>query len=269
MFHAYGAQMTSACLSRQVGAALIDKSGNLVSTGTNEVPSAGGGVYGGNYLIHNQYIPSDHRCAFTNKYCSSNREQDRIIQELIDVIPALQGSDFEEIKKILKKTGVGRLLEFSRAVHAEMDALLSAGRKGASPVGGRLFVTTFPCHYCARHIVSAGVDEVQYIEPYPKSLAYDLHGDAIAKIKGDWTAPSEIIARSVDTLEYPKVLFRPFTGIAPRLYKKAFMKDRPLKDASGNLSFGEPEWASGLLRLSYEDVESRLIATAGELHNVD
>ena len=37
---------------------------------------------------------------------------------------------------------------------------MSAGRKGASTLGTRLFVTTFPCHYCARHIVSAGVDEV-------------------------------------------------------------------------------------------------------------
>lgn len=47
MFHAYGAQMTSACLSRQVGAALMDKNGNLLATGKNEVPAAGGGVYGG------------------------------------------------------------------------------------------------------------------------------------------------------------------------------------------------------------------------------
>jgi len=266
MFHAYGAQMTSACLSRQVGAALMDKSGNLVSTGKNEVPSAGGGVYGGNFSL-DAGNHQDHRCAFTNEYCSSNRHQDQIIRELISSVPELNNVVFTDLKKTLKNTGIGRLLEFSRAVHAEMDALLSAARKGASPVGGKLFVTTFPCHYCARHIVSAGVDEVQYIEPYPKSLAFDLHGDAIAKSKNDWLPPSEIIAKSPGTDRAIKVLFRPFTGVAPRLYKQAFIKNRPLKDSEGNMKLGSPEWASGLLRMSYKDVENRLISNSVGISN--
>ena len=267
MFHAYGAQMTSACLSRQVGAALLDKSGNLVSTGKNEVPSAGGGVYGGSFA---QDIPShsDHRCAYSNEYCSSNRHQLEIISELKSALPELEGISIDSLKAKLKKTGIGRLLEFSRAVHAEMDALLTAARKGSTPVGGRLFVTTFPCHYCARHIVSAGIDEVQYIEPYPKSLAYDLHGDAIAKSKENWLPPSQIIARSDEADSQIKVLFRPFTGVAPRLYKQAFIKNRPLKDSSGIMAFGDPEWASGLLRESYKDVEDRLISNnLGELND--
>jgi deoxycytidylate deaminase len=46
MSHADGAARRSACLSRQVGAALVDARGGLVSTGANEVPRAGGGVYG-------------------------------------------------------------------------------------------------------------------------------------------------------------------------------------------------------------------------------
>lgn len=261
MFHAYGAQMTSACLSRQVGAALMDKYGNLVSTGKNEVPSAGGGVYGGNFsLVTGNH--QDHRCAFTNEYCSSNLHQDQIINELISAIPELNGVVFTELKKKLKSTGIGRLLEFSRAVHAEMDALLSAARKGASPVGGKLFVTTFPCHYCARHIVSAGIDEVQYIEPYPKSLAFDLHGDAIEKSKNGWLPPSEIIATSADPDKEIKVLFRPFTGVAPRLYKQAFIKNRPLKDSEGKMKLGAPEWTSSLLRISYREVENRLISNS-------
>lgn len=261
MFHAYGAQMTSACLSRQVGAALMDKSGNLVSTGTNEVPSAGGGVYGSNFSTQTGQPPHDHRCAFTNEYCSSNQHQELIIQELIDTIPQLKDFSLPDLKLKLKKTGIGRLLEFSRAVHAEMDALLSAARKGASPVGGRLFVTTFPCHYCARHIVSAGVDEVQYIEPYPKSLAFKLHGDAIAQSLEGWEAPSSIIIKSSDKEQHPKVLFRPFTGVAPRLYKRAFIKNRPLKNSSGKMHIGDPEWASGLFRIDYKEIENRLTET--------
>ncbi|MFK0268396.1 anti-phage dCTP deaminase [Pseudomonas asiatica] len=266
MFHAYGAQMTSSCLSRQVGAALTDRFGNIVSTGTNEVPNAGGGVYGENDNSAN-FEREDHRCAVTNKYCSSNREQDDIIKDLISTIPELNKTAFESLKENLKTTRIGKLLEFSRAVHAEMDALLSAGRKGHSTVGGKLFVTTFPCHYCARHIVSAGIDEVQYIEPYPKSLAFQLHGDAIAQTAHKWVAPSNIIARLSSITDITeeienqpiKVLFKPFTGVAPRMYRLAFMKNRSLKSTTGDLEIGKPDWASGLLRVSYQEVEKRLI----------
>ncbi|WP_460088980.1 anti-phage dCTP deaminase [Pseudomonas sp. S2_E02] len=275
MFHAYGAQMTSACLSRQVGAALMDGIGNLMSTGTNEVPNAGGGVYGGNLVFSNGYEREDHRCAAGNGYCSSNREQDEIIKDLIVNVPELSGITFSNLKTKLKNTRIGKLLEFSRAVHAEMDALLSAARKGSSPVGGKLYVTTFPCHYCARHIVSAGVDEVQYIEPYPKSLAFHLHGDAIEQTAQDWIAPSNIIARlssitDITNIEHEeiKVLFRPFTGVAPRLYRRAFMKSRPLKNSNGDFHIGEPVWASGLLRLSYQDVEDRLIANNSQQEKI-
>jgi len=43
MHHAHSAQMQSGCLSRQVGAAVVDIHGNMIATGTNEVPKAGGG----------------------------------------------------------------------------------------------------------------------------------------------------------------------------------------------------------------------------------
>lgn len=268
MFHAHGAKMTSACLSRQVGAALMDKAGNLLATGKNEVPSAGGGVYGGGFVVDEQ---NDHRCAFSVEYCSSNKHQDLIIGELIEVVPELKGVDAASLKKILKKTGIGRLLEFSRAVHAEMDALLTAARQSISPVGSRLFVTTFPCHYCARHIVSAGVDEVQYIEPYPKSLAFELHGDAIANSKAVWISPSDAVVANNDLIVKsgngrfaPKVLFRAFTGVAPRLYRQAFMKDRKLKDEQGKMSFGKPEWAPGLLSENYKSIERRLVENMRE-----
>lgn len=263
MFHAYGAKMTSACLSRQVGAALMDRAGNLLATGKNEVPAAGGGVYGGGFQVDPR---NDHRCAYSKEYCSSNKHQDEIIVELISAVPELNGTDPSKLKKALKKTGIGRLLEFSRAVHAEMDALLTAARQSISPVGSRLFVTTFPCHYCARHIVSAGVDEVQYIEPYPKSLAFDLHGDAIEKSKAAWVSPSdttilqnELIVKSTNHVPNPKVLFRAFTGVAPRLYRQAFMKDRKLKDEQGKMTFGKPEWAAGLLSENYQAIEKRLV----------
>ncbi|QHI99623.1 deoxycytidylate deaminase [Xylophilus rhododendri] len=252
MFHAKGAQLRSSCLSRQVGAALTDGRGNVIATGTNEVPMAGGGVYGSGFdkMDGDQFEP-DHRCHQTNQYCSNSRTQTKIVEEVIKAIPQLAAVvDKADLIKALKKTALGRLLEFSRAVHAEMDALLTAARQGACTVGAKLFVTTFPCHYCARHIVTAGVEEVQYIEPYPKSRAFELHSDAIQQIASGWKSPSKN--------RNGKVLFRLFTGVAPRLYRRAFMKDRKLKNGVGDMEIGRPMWTTGLLRESYTSVENKL-----------
>jgi deoxycytidylate deaminase len=165
MHQAHGASLRSACLSRQVGAALVDGQGNVIATGTNEVPRAGGGVYGESFELSTE----DHRCAYrsTGRFCSNTREQNRIIDEIFEELPELAQMDpiAKHTRKLqLRRSRVGELIEFSRAVHAEMDALFSAARKGVSTVGTRLFVTTFPCHSCARGIVTAGVDEDQYIE---------------------------------------------------------------------------------------------------------
>ena len=73
-----------------------------------------------------------------------------------------------------------------------------------------MFVTTFPCHYCARHIVSAGIDEVQYIEPYPKSQAIGLHRDSIEPEKVDyWIPPSKVTGKENPPIR-KKVLFHLF-----------------------------------------------------------
>ena len=282
MFVAYGAQQRSACLSRQVGAAVVDRGGNVLATGTNEVPQAGGGVYGQVEVLSAR---DDHRCAFRPgewQGCWNTKKQQEIIDDLIAHIPTeatLTASAVAELRELspatreqlrlmfteareelrakIHKTNVGSLLEFSRAVHAEMDALLSVARQGISTLATRLFVSTFPCHYCARHIVGAGVDEVQFIEPYPKSLALTLHSDSITANRQGWVRPSDRAGRPA------QVLFRPFTGVAPRLYERAFLKDRPLKDdRTGEKKLGETEWTHkwDIFRRSYVELEAQLAA---------
>jgi len=254
MHHAHSAKLRSACMSRQVGAAIVDAGGNIVATGTNEVPMAGGGVYGeaaSDSTVH------DHRCVFREtKFCSSNREQNEIIDELVDTFPALlQGQDRAAVVQKIRETKLGGLIEFSRAVHAEMDALLTAARIGVSAIGARLFATTFPCHYCARHIVSAGVDEVHYIEPYPKSRALKLHSDSITTTDKDWKPPSLAAGHP------SKVLFRPFVGVAPRMYQAAFLKDRSYKDnITGEFKMSPPRWGASteLSSVHYTDLEAKL-----------
>jgi deoxycytidylate deaminase len=273
MHHAHSARVRSACLSRQVGAALVDADGTIVATGTNEAPKAGGGVYGERITLKS--VEDDHRCAFRETvYCSSTTEQNSIIGGLIDEFPSiLNEMNRAEATKKLKKTRIGQLVEFSRAVHAEMDAILSAGRDGFSTVGSRLFVTTYPCHYCARHIVSAGVYEVQFIEPYPKSLALKLHDDAIETDFDKWVAPEKVSVRALkdeDNLESDihragKVLFRPFVGVAPRMYLLAFEKTRELKNKeTGEYQKGEDAWGGNwsAYTSAYPDLEAVLISNS-------
>lgn len=251
MHQARSAQMRSACLSRQVGASLVDPSGNIVATGTNDVPRAGGGLYGESFTLE---IEGDQRCAFRESvFCSSNQQQNIIIDELIESFPELaDGKEKADVVKRLRGTRLGGLIEFSRAVHAEMDAILSASISGTSPRGCRMYVTTYPCHYCARHIVAAGIDEVQFIEPYPKSKATDLHSDSISTESVEWLPPSE---------GGKHVLFRPFVGVAPRLYRRVFLKDRSYKDkVTGEFAFGEPSWGgpSEAYKVSYPSMETEL-----------
>jgi len=99
-----------------------------------------------------------------------------------------------------------------------MDALLNCATAGVSPKAGTLFTTAFPCHNCTRHIIAAGISRVVYIEPYPKSRAVDLHGDAIR------------LGRNADRKERgaddgSKIPFAPFVGIGPRRFFDLFSMD--------------------------------------------
>ena len=84
------------------------------------------------------------------------------------------------LKKNIRNSKISDLIEYSRSVHAEMNAIIKGAQNTADRMkGGKLFCTTYPCHNCARHIVFAGISEVYYIEPYTKSYATHLHKDSI------------------------------------------------------------------------------------------
>jgi deoxycytidylate deaminase len=216
MYVAYAAGLKSACLSRQVGAAIADTNGNIVSSGCNDVPKARGGLY--------TYSDSqmDNRCVHKG-YCFNDRHKDKLkeqIQELLREELNLKSEEAERIAaKIKSSSRLSDLIEFSRAVHAEMDAITTVARLGnASIVGGTLYSTTFPCHNCARHIIASGISKVIYIEPYEKSLALDLHGD-------DITLDS---VESIDTNN--KVSFLHFEGVSPRQYQNFFLPKSDRKE---------------------------------------
>jgi len=217
MYLAQAAALRSADLSRQVGAAILDDNGEILALGTNEVPAVGGGQYWG------EEGKPDHR-DFKDGFDSNEVKKQESIEEILARYDPKRWSEYtpqqqEEFIEKLGSTRVGNLIEFGRAVHAEMEAILSAARRGVSVKGTTLYTTTFPCHNCAKHIVGSGIKRVIYIEPYPKSLAGELHKDSIG-FPGEPPLEDQVAAAS--PMPQSKVWFEPFVGVAPRRYSALF-----------------------------------------------
>ena len=53
-----------------------------------------------------------------------------------------------------------------RTIHAEMNAILQAARQGSSVEGSEIYVTTFPCFNCMKHIIQAGIKKVYYYQDF-------------------------------------------------------------------------------------------------------
>jgi hypothetical protein len=92
-----------------------------------------------------------------------------------------------------------------------MEALLSAARRGVPVQDATLVCTTFPCHTCARHLIAAGVRRLVYLFPYAKSLARELHYDAIEIDPAD---PSSALQG--------RMLMEQFIGVTPRGFTQYF-----------------------------------------------
>ena len=188
----------SSDLSRQVGAVLISKNGDVIGIGKNEVPKSGGG----------QYVEGDIPDGrdFTLKHDPNHKRR----LELLDKISEKKKTNkSSQNQNAIREDKIKNLTEFHRSVHAEMEAILSAGRIGQSTLDSVIYCTTFPCHNCAKHIIAAGIKSVYFIEAYPKSLATELHRDSL-------------IQDESDDLNSNKVELKRFYGIGPKRYFDLF-----------------------------------------------
>jgi deoxycytidylate deaminase len=247
MYAAYSAALRSACLSRQVGAAIADSNGNVIATGCNDVPKAKGGLYS------EEDHPHDQRCVHIKGGTCFNDDQKDLLSNQIQELLAGKGISSETAtalsKAIRKNTRLRDLIEFSRSVHAEMDAIVCLARKGGpSVVGGKLYTTTFPCHNCARHIVAAGITHVFYIEPYEKSLALELHWDSI-------------VCDVEDGENDGKVKFLHFEGVAPRQFQELFLAkiDRKRDGVAIPTKYKSAPKSSVQYLDSYFDLETKVV----------
>ena len=207
MYAATSAAAKSACLSRQVGAAIYNQTGELLGLGWNDVPRAKGGLY------RDENESDDHRCyRWGGKICHNDDRKEHLFQKIVQALRSAglidKKAPIDKVRDALHQTGIRDLLEFSRSIHAEMEAILSVARNGMPGLlGSTLYTTTYPCHNCARHIVAAGISRVYFIEPYPKSLAIALHNDAISLNDKDGES---------------KAVFLQYEGVSPKNIIKLF-----------------------------------------------
>ncbi|HEY2232800.1 MAG TPA: anti-phage dCTP deaminase [Candidatus Angelobacter sp.] len=238
MFLAYAASLRSGQLGRQVGAAITSDDGEVLSVGCNDVPKPGGGLYWPGTSDNRDHVWGED---------TNDKQRDKIISQLIskienqekqrkllvtNIVKEILGQVEKTEEKIAElsaaierfnATNIEALrpdfksaldiTEYGRAVHAEMDALLTCARSGISPRQATLYTTTFPCHNCTRHIIAAGIKRVYYIEPYGKSRAEELHEDAII-------VEEKIFGKRRQGLK--RVPFTHFVGIGPRRYFDLF-----------------------------------------------
>ncbi len=290
MYHAFTAGLRSAEMGRQVGAAIVNCAGDLLSVGTNEAPAGSGGLY------WSPDQPDGRDFAAQPPIDSNTLWQRRIARELLVQMAHAGWMNRRRVSKLpngevditednldhflgdVDGTRFSSITEFGRSTHAEMDAITNAARRGVAIDGTTLACTTFPCHNCARHIVASGIRRVLYVHPYAKSLARELHEDSV------------IIEPDQPGLVDGKVLFEQYVGVAPRVYSQYFdfgqanRKDvrgramtSPSRDeatprvleSAGSFGFGGPAMPASrsaeLERELTEDFQSR-IARRRDLH---
>ncbi len=241
MYQASAVALRSSDFNRQVGAAIVqldhDAARNetdveVLAVGMNEVPKGGGGFYWGHESPDcRDQRQGDERASQIKVGIlaemisrlnedgwlgdkSGNRKASEVAR---DILPVLKGTQF---------MGIG---EFSRPVHAEVAAIIDAARRGVRIDGSALYVTTFPCHNCAKHIIAAGITQVIYLEPYPKSRARSLYEEEIVL---DSDIPQE---------KASKIVFHVYSGIAPRKYRTLFS----MSERGGRKGIELRKWEAG------------------------
>lgn len=176
-------------LGLRVGAALVSKDGDVLATGFNHHPTSDrapdydfSAVDLQGLARNTMTLLADAGRLTPTEEAALATDPDTYIRDL------LEGP--------LKNSQLRGVTEYQRPVHAEMDALLSALRQRVDVDGATIYVTDFPCHGCARHLIAMKLNLV-YLMPYTKSRAADMYGDETDR-------------------------FVPFTGVTPSRYQQWF-----------------------------------------------
>ncbi len=159
---------------RHIGAAIIARDGEVISVGSIRAPNPSSNT------------KVAHQDSITDGYSQYKKDIDDWLISIgrVDSIDVTDKNCPGEIKSFLQhsnniKRFLKESIEFHPCTHAEMAALLDAAKLGVSIRNATMYTTTFPCHLCAKDIITAGISRVVYIEAYPKSKSKNLYPSII------------------------------------------------------------------------------------------
>ncbi|EAQ31547.1 anti-phage dCTP deaminase [Idiomarina baltica] len=254
MFHAEAASWRSADLARQVGSSICGDDGEIIALGCNDVPKALGGLYwegdtpDGRDFQYDSDQGAELKRLMLAEVFNRLKERGNFDTKAKETLSGLVEKSINGTSDpVLDGLQALNVIEYGRTVHAEMAALTDAVSKGASVKNSTMYVNTFPCHICARHIISSGVKRLVFIEPYPKSFTNKLFKDSISG------------SRENNGL----VIFEPFIGVAPRMYQFAFKLITKRKNKSGEVVEWKKNKAKTKLKrfvTSYMAIENQIVS---------
>lgn len=178
MATAYAQSRASHCKKRYVGAVIVSPENLTLSIGYNENPMG------------------MHACVTRYGDCFKDLCMEKKLERMEGVYCPRCGKlmaslaspwrcDNNDCRANLKALFFpSRNIELCTAIHAEERAIRSL--EGRTVKGATMFVTTFPCLQCSRHIIDVGIERVVYVEPYPIKEA-----EALLRETGVKTYPFE------------------------------------------------------------------------------
>jgi deoxycytidylate deaminase len=154
------ARRMSGCISRQVGAVLVNDKDYVLGIGWNDPPEGQitCALRTGKELVDG---PSNGVFSEYEKCCEF---VSHIRKKHYAELPFCFRSEFSE----LSGDQGSKAAEYTRALHAEENALFQAVRNvGDSIEGAILYTTASPCTLCAKKAYQLGIKRIVYIEEYP------------------------------------------------------------------------------------------------------
>lgn len=241
MFCAQAAAYRSLDLDRQVGAVIVNQEYEMVASGFNDVSKVGGG-----HFFHHDHPMYAHPTKvndqrdYLQEYDFNHNYLDKITANLADKLK-LNAED-----QLVMREQIRDITEFKRSTHAEMSALLDAARRGVAVRDCTMYVNTYPCHNCTKHIMAAGIKRVVFLHPYTKSKAREMYAAMIAH--------GLLVS---DEIKDSRLVFEPFLGISPNRFSSTFANDKDTrleKDNEGRENGKPLQW-----RLTQDDIPRDLI----------
>lgn len=154
---AMSARQNSGCMSRHVGAIVTNTDGYVLGVGWNDPPS---GQVPCALRTANELIANLDEVAF-----SAYERGEQFVQHISKCRIGDNPFCFCDELSIIEDK---KSREYTRALHAEENALFQSMVHGAKAlIGGTLYTTDSPCTLCSKKAYQAGVGRIVYIEEYP------------------------------------------------------------------------------------------------------